>query len=469
VLDTLAKTGAITPSTAKSLGELPLEIAPYRSSSSNPYPAYVDYLHRQIRQYFTEDVLRTDGLNLYTSLDPGIQDQAQSALTNTLGELEKQHGIDSGSLQGAVVVVDIRSGDILAMIGNRQSGYSGFNRAIDANRPIGSLVKPLVYLTALERPREFSLATVVQDEPITLHPKGGEEWSPRNYDKTYRGSTNVLDALTRSYNVPTVRVGLDVGVDNVVRTIGRLGVNRKINAYPSLLLGANEHSPIEVAQLYQSIANHGVQTPVRSISSITDRNDKVIARFSKDEKRVIDEKAAYLIDYGLKQVVRSGTAARLGQWFSPELQLAGKTGTTDDYRDSWFAGYSGNILSVVWVGRDDNKPFGLTGSSGAMMVWHKVMSSLSLAPARFEQPADVVFVDVDPESGLLYGGGCAERRSIPVNSSYTIRQKAPCSGFVGRVQSWFNLDVVAPPANSGDSSRDRNGPRVIDRSIERNR
>lgn len=459
VLKTLAKVGAITDVTARTLGELPLDIAPHRPSTNNRFPAYVDYLHRQIRQYFSEDVLRSDGLKLFTTLDPDVQSTAQNALSSKLSVLEKDHGIESGVLQGAVIVIEVQSGDILGLVGDRQRGYSGFNRAIDAQRPIGSLVKPLVYLTALEQPARYNLATIVEDTPLTLTPPNGEPWSPKNYDKTFRGKTNVLEALTRSYNVPTVRVGMSVGVENVIETINRLGISRKLNNYPSLLLGANDHSPLEIAQLYQSIANHGIRAPLRSISNISNRQNEAIARFSQKQKRVIEQGPAYLVDYALKQVVRRGTAAHLSGRFDPALQLAGKTGTTDNYRDSWFAGYSGNLLSVVWVGRDDNKPFGLTGSSGAMRVWEKIMSDLWLQPAQFDPPDEIEYVQVDPSNGLLAKFGCTDRLSIPVMRSDPIRRYSPCAGVLGRVQSWFNIQVADPKTT----------PKVIERSIEQER
>ncbi len=441
VLQTLARVGGITQPTADTLAELPLGLAPHRNASSTRFPAYVDYLHRQIRQYFSEDVLRSDGLKLYTTLDAETQELTQRALTDTLSQLEKDKGISSGTLQGAAVVVKVASGDILALVGDRKQGYSGFNRAVDALRPIGSLVKPIVYLTALEQPRDFSLASIVEDTPLTLTPQGGEPWSPLNYDKTFRGRTNLLEALTNSYNVPTVRVGLRVGVNNVIETINRLGVKRKIKDYPSILLGANDHSPLEIAQLYQAIANQGVGIPLRTISRINDRSGKTIARFPLSEDRVIEPGPAYLIDFALKQVTRRGTAARLSRYFSPSLQLAGKTGTTDNYRDSWFAGYSGNLLTVVWIGRDDNKPVGLTGSSGAMGGWKNIMSQLPLAPANFDPPENIEYLVIDPVSGLLARNSCEQRTSIPVLRSDLITRYAPCAGIIGKVQSWFSVDV----------------------------
>ncbi len=455
VLRTLASVGAITTLTADTLVAKPLLLAPHRNSSSSRFPAYIDYLHRQIRQYFSEDVLRSDGLKLFTSLDAEAQNVTQRALTRTLSELEMERGIDNGLLQGAAIVIEVETGEILALVGDRKAGYSGFNRAVDAQRPIGSLVKPLVYLTALERPADYSLASIIEDTPLTLTSVGGEPWSPQNYDKLFRGNTSLLEALTKSYNVPTVRLGLSVGVDNVIKTINRLGIKREIPDYPSLLLGANEHTPLEIAQLYQTIANHGMRIPLRSIRSINNRSGKTIARFPLSESRVVEPGPAYLIDFALKQVVRRGTAARLSITFSPTMKLAGKTGTTDNYRDSWFAGYSGNLLTIVWVGRDDNKSIGLTGSSGAMRGWQNIMSELSLEPAEFDPPDQVKFMDIDPVSGLLAGNGCDQKLSLPILSSAPITRYAACAGFMGKIQNWFGIEIG-----------DQVGPQPMNKKVE---
>ena len=450
VLTKLAEVGAITTNTAETLSGLPLGVVPHRNRGGGRYPAYVDYLHRQIRQYFAEDVLRRDGIRLYTTLDTNTQDIAQRALSQTLEKLEAEHGITAGVLQGAAIVVEVASGDILALVGDRKAGYSGFNRAVDAQRPIGSLVKPLVYLTALERPNRFNLGSLVDDAPITVESPGGAPWSPQNYDRTYRGPVTLLEALTRSYNVPTVRLGMDVGIEPVAETINRLGVRKSVPRFPSLLLGASEHRPLEIAQLYQSIANDGERIPLRAIGRIDDRNGREIARFPSRATRVIEPGPAYLIDYALRQVVQRGTASRLSSRFSPALGIAGKTGTTDNYRDSWFAGYSANRVTVVWVGRDDNRPIGLTGAGGAMRVWESIMLSLDLAPAVQPAPENIKSLEIDPASGLLALEGCDDRILIPVMEESNIKKFAPCAGLVGKVHNWFNIQVAEPDTGGTD-------------------
>lgn len=431
VLSKLAEVGAIDDDLAAALAKSPLAVAPHRSAGGSVFPAYVDYLHRQVRQYFPEDVLRAGGIRLYTTLDADIQQTAQQALSRALARLESDRSISPGVLQGAAVVVSVDSGDILALVGGRRGGFAGFNRAVDAQRPIGSLVKPLVYLAALERPGMFSLGSMILDTPLTLETEAGRTWSPQNYDRDFRGPVMLLEALTRSYNVPAVRLGLEVGLDSVAETINRLGVRKEIPRYPSTLLGASVHSPLEIAQLYQSIANRGNRMPLRSISHINDPGGGVIARFPGRADRVIEPGPAYLIDFALRQVVRSGTASRASRHFPPALGLAGKTGTTDDYRDSWFAGYSGNLVTVVWVGRDDNRPVGLTGAGGAMRVWMEIMQALPLAPSAHRRPAGVRFLELDPATGLLARDSCPERIRIPVLAQSRTPRLAPCSGAGG--------------------------------------
>ena len=458
VLSKLAEVGAITSDTAETLSALPLGVVPHRNRAGGRYPAYVDYLHRQIRQYFSEDVLRRDGIRLYTTLDANTQDLVQQVLTDTLATLESEHALEHGSLQGAAIVVEVGSGDILALVGDRRAGFSGFNRAVDAQRPIGSLVKPLVYLTALERPTRYTLGSLVEDAPITLESPGGAPWSPQNYDRKFRGPVTLLEALTRSYNVPTVRLGMELGIEPVAETVNRLGVRKNVPRYPSLLLGVNEHSPLEVAQLYQSIANHGERIPLRSISRIDDREGREVARFPSRPTRVIEPGPAHLIDFALGQVVQRGTASRLAGRFPWSPGIAGKTGTTDDYRDSWFAGYSGNRVTVVWVGRDDNHPIGLTGAGGALRIWEKIMDSLDLSPRDITPPGNVEMLDIDPASGLLALAGCEDRVRIPVMAESNIEQYAPCAGMVGKIHNWFNIRVAEPDTsgpgwNSGADNR----------------
>jgi penicillin-binding protein 1B len=439
VLQTLADVEAISASTATALSALPLGIIKHKSVSTSDFPAYLDYVHRQLRQYYSTEVLRKNGLKLYTSLDAGLQRIAQQGLSDTLFQLEKLKNFKPGTLQGAVIIVDPKQGEILALVGDRVKGYSGFNRAIDAQRPIGSLVKPAVYLTALKQPRKFSLTTILDDSPLDLAQKGGSTWSPQNYDKAFRGPIPLYQGLIHSYNVPTVRLGLEVGIDNVIETMHQLGIEREIENYPSTLLGANQHSPLEVAQMYQSLANYGVRIPLRSIQTIQNHRSETVARFPVSRLRVVEKNSAYLIDFALKQVVRNGTAAGLSRSFGTGLGLRGKTGTTDSFRDSWFSGYSENLLAVVWVGTDDNRPTKLSGSVGAMRVWENIMSKIQLQQAADNLTEDIVFADIDPDTGQVANNQCPRILSLPYIEGSQPEEFAPCSGLSTQMKSWFSI------------------------------
>ena len=437
VLDTLARAGSISVQSAELLSQKPLGIVAHKSLSTSDFPSWLDYLHRQLRQYYSAEVLRANGLNLYTTVDIEIQKIAQKALSDTLVRLEQQKGMVAGALQGAVIVVDPGRGEILALVGDRARGYSGFNRAVDARRPVGSLVKPVVYLTALQLPEKYSLATLLDDSPLTHRSEGSEPWSPQNYDKTFRGPVPLYRSLVHSWNLPTVRLGLELGVDRVVDTMRRFGIKRDIADYPSTLLGASQHSPLEMAQMYQVIANQGNLVPLRTIRGIQNHRGHTVARFPVSKSRVIDYESVFLIDHALKMVVRQGTAVGLGRSFRAGLNLAGKTGTTDDFRDSWFVGYSANLLTVVWVGRDDNQPVNLSGASGAMRVWEAVMSRLNLEKSKPAQNNNIVTVSIDPGTGLVANQRCPERLNLPFIKGSEPEGFAPCSGLSGSNRGWF--------------------------------
>ncbi len=437
VLATLAGAGSISERSAELLSQKPLGIVEHQSLSTSDFPSWLDYLHRQLRQYYPVKTLRENGLNLYTTLDIDIQKTAQQALTDTLVRLEQRKEMAPGALQGAVIVVDPGRGEILALVGDRARGYSGFNRAVDARRPVGSLVKPVVYLTALQIPEKYSLATMLDDSPLTFRSEGSEPWSPQNYDGKFHGPVPLYQGLVHSRNLPTVRLGLELGVDRVIDTMRRFGIRRDIADYPSTLLGASQHSPLEMTQMYQVIANQGSLIPLRTIRSIRNHRGHTVARFPVSKSRAVDYESAFLIDHALAMVVRQGTAAGLGRSFDARLNLAGKTGTTDDFRDSWFAGYSANLLTVVWVGRDDNQPVNLSGASGAMRVWEEVMSRLRLEKSSPAQNDNMVTVSIDPGTGLVANQRCPQRLNLPFIKGSEPEGFAPCSGLSGSSAGWF--------------------------------
>ena len=411
VLDVMTEQNLISAEDAAIAKRMPLDVTPKAASGITAYPAFLDLVRRQLRQYYKSEDLVLEGLRVFTSLNPRVQATAENTLANSLPTLEKSQS-KARPLQGAAVVVDTQTGEVLALVGDREPKTVGFNRALDTRRQAGSLLKPMIYLTALEQPNRYTLTTLINDSPL-VYTSGGQRWTPTNYDKRYRGRVTLRDALARSYNVPAVRVGLDVDVISVVETLRRLGLEREMKPYPSLLLGALDVSPFEIAQLYETIASGGFRMPLRAIREVTDANGKPMQHYPLEVVKVVEPGPIYLLTHAMQQVVKAGTASAMRSKLAPDLNIAGKTGTTNDFRDSWFAGFSGDRLTVVWLGRDDNKSTGLSGSSGALRVWMDLMAGLKLDPVEIPTPADVEEVWVDPRSGLRLSQSCRRGQSVP--------------------------------------------------------
>ncbi|HRD50738.1 MAG: penicillin-binding protein 1B [Candidatus Competibacter sp.] len=411
VLDVMAEQNLISAEDAAIAKEMPLDVTPKAASGITAYPAFLELVQRQLRQYYKSEDLTSEGLRVFTTLDPRVQAKAENTLANSLSPLEKSQP-KARPLQGAAIVTDTQTGEVLAMVGDREPKAVGFNRALDAKRLAGSLIKPVTYLTALEQPDRYTLMTRLNDSPL-VYTSGGQHWTPGNYDKRYHGRVTLRDALARSYNIPAVRVGLDMDVIKVVEMLQRLGLERELKPYPSLLLGAFEVSPFEIAQIYATIAGGGFRIPLRAIREVTDATGKSLQHYALDVEKAVEPGPAYLVTNAMQQVVKAGTASAMKSKLSPDLNIAGKTGTTDDFRDTWFAGFSGDRLAVVWLGRDDNKPTGLSGASGALRVWMDLMAGLKLEPLDTPPPTDVEEVWVDPHSGLRLSQGCRRGQAVP--------------------------------------------------------
>lgn len=451
VLDIMAEQNLISLEDAQAAKELALDVTPKTASGITAYPAFLDLVQRQLRQYYKADDLLSEGLRVFTTLDPRTQAVAENILASQLPELEKTQR-QSRPLQGAAVITDTQNGEVLALVGDREPKTLGFNRALDAKRLAGSLIKPVVYLTALEQPARYTLMTLLKDSPL-VYTSGGRRWTPANYDKRYHGRVALRDALARSYNIPAVRVGLDMDVINVIEMLRRLGFQRDLKPYPSLLLGALDASPFEIAQVYASIASGGFRIPLRAIREVTDANGQSLQHYSLDVEKAVEPGPAYLITHAMQRVVSAGTASAVKSKLSPELNLAGKTGTTDDYRDSWFAGFSGNRLAVVWLGRDDNKPTGFSGSSGALRVWIDLMAGLALEPLDTPPPADVEMVRVDPRSGLRLGSGCGRGQPVPFLVGSAPQRSTSCGEVASRPKKPPSPPADAEPDGMSDFFR----------------
>ena len=374
VLDVFAETGLISPEEAKRAKAMPLGVSEHPGVARNRAPAFLDLVRRQLARDYPTDTLRGAGLSVMTTLAPSAQILAENAVTETLPKVQRKQGPE---LQAGVVVTEVDSGDVLAMVGNARIGEPGFNRALESQRPVGSLLKPFVYLLALAQPERYSLASWLDDSPVSVTLSSGKIWSPKNSDGQSHGTVTVTDALARSYNQATVRVGMDVGPDRISELFKVLA-GLRAPANPSLILGSVDLSVFSMAQMYQFLASDGRVQPLRAVRGVLDPQGKAINRYDSHDKPAQsgDAIAAKLVTIALQATVTSGTAHQLVADGLGPLQSAGKTGTSNDSRDSWYAGYTGSHLAVVWVGNDENKPTGLYGATGAMRVWSSLFKKL---------------------------------------------------------------------------------------------
>lgn len=350
------------------------------SVAANRFPAYVDLIRRQLAREYPADALAGAGLSVMSGMSPSAQARGEGAVTRTLEALDSER---RPALQAGVVVTDVHNGEVLAVVGSRQVAQHGFNRAIEAQRPVGSLLKPFVNLLALAQPGQWSLASWVDDSPVTVTLGRGKTWSPANSDRRSHGSVRLIDALAMSYNQATVRIGMQVAPERLADLLRTLsGIQAKPN--PALILGSLDQSPYAMAQLYQFLASGGEIQPLHAVRGVIDANGRTLNRYDKEPAPAQegDAIAARLITIALQQAVSGGTGRQLISDGLGRLNPAGKTGTSNDGRDSWFAGWTGDHLAVVWVGNDQNEQTGLYGGTGAMRVWSNLFARLPSAPLR---------------------------------------------------------------------------------------
>jgi len=404
-----------------------LGVKPRSEMGTSPYPAFLQLVHRQLRRDYDESDLRSEGLRVFTTLDPRVQSVAESALTRRLAQYDRDKRFGAAGVEGAVVVTDAQSGEIQALIGGRDTRYRGFNRALDAARPVGSLLKPAIYLTALADPGRYTLLTPVDDGPFVWKSQGAPDWKPANYDLQFHGAVPLRTALAQSYNVAAARLGTELGVERVLENVRRLGVERELQPYAATLLGATDMSPLEVAQMYQTIASGGFRTPLRAIREVTTQDGRPLKRYPIAVEQAFAPEPIYLLTAALQDVVREGTGQGLKNFLLPEIAAAGKTGTTDEQRDAWFAGFTGERLAVVWIGYDDNRPARLLGAAAALPVWGDMMAALNPQPLELARPEGIELVWIDPQTGLRSGAGCEGARELPFVRGTAPVEPAPCA------------------------------------------
>jgi penicillin-binding protein 1B len=424
VLQQLAAAHLLEAAAAQRAAANPLGLKPPGGSY---VPAYLDLVRRHLKRDYAEADLAAAGLAVYTSLDPRAQAAAERALTLNLQRLDSASRVRGVHLEGAVIVAEPSSGDVIAVVGGRDVGTDGFNRALDARRPIGSLVKPAVYLTALESGR-YNAATLIEDAPIELKLKDGSVWAPQNFEHQIYGWVPMARALAESMNLATVRLGLDLGLPKVADTLQRLGLQTTPVLNPSMLLGTVEMTPLEIVEVYTSLANGGFRARLRAVRAVVDENGRPLKSFKVQVEEVAPAAAVYQLDRMLTLVTTRGTGRDAAARLPRGTIVAGKTGTSSDTRDSWFAGFTGTYLAVAWVGYDDNRVTGLTGASGALPVWADTVArlkSISFEPVAPELVEDrwISFGD-----GLETAPACsADAVEISVPKGTVLPAKPGCS------------------------------------------
>ncbi len=444
VLGLMAEFGVITPAEADSAKRRDLGVRGTASNFASYNPSFMDLVRRELQADYKEEDLQTAGLRIMTTLDPRIQALAELRLTEGLATLERSRRKKNASpLDGAIIVTGTQTPDVVAIVGGRNARLKGFNRALDARRPIGSLVKPVVYLAGFESGR-YTAATVIEDAPLTVKLDTGKTWQPQNYDRQYRGPVPAVRALAESLNTPTVRLGMDVGPNRVATLFKGLGLETAPRPLPSLLLGSLELSPLEVAQVYNSLANGGFRTPLKAVRAVLDAEGKPLDRYQLKINRAADPAAVQELNASLTQVVDRGTARGARAWLPPGLVVAGKTGTSDDLRDSWFAGFTNDHVVVVWVGADDNSPTGLTGASGALPVWARLVAGFGDAGYESMPAEGMQNVPFDFSTGMMAVAGCGDTVTLPLPVGTVLPPNPMCGagfdnldGFAERGIEWL--------------------------------
>ncbi|WGE52448.1 penicillin-binding protein 1B [Actinobacillus equuli] len=411
VLKLLLENQAITQAEYELLVKQPLGVKE-KGSIYRQQPAFMQALNLDLKTELGESkYAQLSGARIFTTLDRKQQRSAEQAVINGLESLEASNS-KIKDLQSAIVVAEYKTGKVRAIVGDRLTQFAGFNRAIQTKRQIGSLVKPSIYAIALSDPNNFRLNTPIQNKPITIYTKGSPPWTPKNYDKKFSGSVMLMDALVRSLNIPTVNIGMKVGLKKVIAKQKEMGWDKAdIPAYPSMLLGSYSISPYDVTKSYQVLANNGLKTPLTTIESIMSHDGSPLYQRNLEEvsQQVLAPEAAIQTLYAMQQVVERGTARSLQNDFA-HLRLAGKTGTTNNARDTWFVGVDGENVTTVWLGKDNNTDTNLTGSSGALFVYRQYLERALPTAFKLPKSKNLQWVGINSYGTI----NCDPNRQIPM-------------------------------------------------------
>ncbi len=384
----------------------------------NPFPAYLDLVKRQLKLSYSASELSAKGLRIFTPFDPLLQRNLEQGLEAGLNRFKDT------DLQSAVVISDYFNGDIRALTGDRDVDFPGFNRAVMAQRPVGSLIKPLLLYSLLENDKN-SLASRVNDRPIRIKQSNGQIWEPRNYDRKQHGKMSLYQAFVNSYNLPFVHLGVQGGLQALSANLEKIGLLKHNIIYPSLLLGTTAMSAFEVAQMYQVIASNGYFSPLTTIRRVTDINNHELSRIPVDSLKLFDDSVMLQVQRALVGVAEEGTAKYLSKRFGNQT-IAGKTGTTNDARDSWFAGFGERLLTVVWLGKDDNSTIRLSGSSGALRVWADIMHRNGFKPFKLTRDDNLEWRYINRFSGGLSRESCADSVLLPFTQQQIPQKRSNC-------------------------------------------
>ncbi len=462
IITTLAEGGLIDQAEATQAARAPLALAGTTRPGGSYYPAFMDLVRDQLNNSYPPKALASQGLRIFTTLKPIVQDRLQDSANKALAQIEVQKPATTANdnpLQVAAVVTQSQTGDVLALLGGR--GRGGYNRALKASRPVGSLIKPAVYLTALERP-DFHLATQIQDTQVNLAQPNGETWTPSNFDEEVHGSVPLIRGLADSLNLATVQLGLQLGVPEITSRLEELVADFEPNPYPSMLLGAVNMNVLQVNELYGNFASGGFHSRPKAVIAVLDETNTPLSRYPLQTTQSIGSDAVAQLTEGMRVAMQRGTgrSSQLAQ-----QGVAGKTGTSNDFRDSWFAGFDAATLAVVWVGFDNNNSTGLTGASGALRVWDTFMTNTPLAPLQptiaSSETGGMQTKQFDFNTGLAAVTGCArltsegvlapvELVSVPLPTDVELPYLPDCEDQTGtrigkrnlgdRLRHWFGPD-----------------------------
>lgn len=406
VLSILLNNSVLTTEEFNELKGKPIKIIRPTYKSKSKYPYFSDLVTLDLKKNFEDRDLRSKGLQIFTNLDPVVQKLLEQSMIEGKEQLLKKYGSKLDDLQGAAIVVDSFTGEIKAATGNINPTDFGFNRAINAVRPIGSLIKPFIYLTALKQYDKYTLSTLIDDTKLSVPISRVENWEPSNFDKKYHGLVPLHKALWDSYNIASARLGIELGYDSIQDTFSNLGIKKNLPHYPSVFLGSFEMTPIEAIQAYQTLASGGFFAPINSVREVKSLEGQMSMSFPYKIEQRFRPEPVYLLHFILKQTFVRGTARGYSKRKIEKWKVGGKTGTSDDQRDSWFIGYAGDYLALVWLGFDDNRKSPLTGRSGALQVWKKLMNQLDPQASDFRKPSRIEYEWVDINDGLLSGQEC---------------------------------------------------------------